>query len=109
MAIGFDTWLAEAALKANLNVHAYVPFREQGSKWPSKSRAKYNEILEAAKEVRYINEEYSSKAFLERDRAMIDAADHVYALLSPEVTSGGTFYTVNYAQEQGKPVTNFWR
>jgi len=109
MAIGFDTWLAEAALQANLSVHAYIPFRGQGEKWPSKSRRIYNEILEASAEVHYISEEYSPDAFLKRDRAMIDAADHVFALLNPAVESGGTFYTVNYAQGVGKPVTNFWR
>jgi hypothetical protein len=40
---------------------------------------------------------------------MVDDSDEVFALLSPEATAGGTFFTVKYAEKQNKPVTNFWR
>lgn len=108
MAIGWDTWLAEAALEVGIPVHAYVPFRDQGKKWPTFSQKRYKNILDKSDKVLYISEEYSNEAFLKRDRAMVDAATQVYALLNPEVTKGGTFYTVNYAKSNKVPVTNFW-
>ncbi len=109
MAIGFDTWIAQVALVMNIPVYAYVPFKGQGSQWPSDSRKEYERILAASAKVIYLSEEYSDAAFLKRDRAMVDDADHVYALLNPESTGGGTFYTVQYATKQGKPITHFWR
>jgi uncharacterized phage-like protein YoqJ len=107
-AIGFDTWIAQEALKVGLNIHAYVPFKGQGSKWPTSSRKIYEELLEKSSKVLYISEDYSNEAFLKRDRAMVDDADHIFSLLSPESTSGGTYYTVQYAKSKNKPITNFW-
>lgn len=109
MAIGWDTWIAQVALDMGIPVHAYVPFKGQGSKWPTSSRREYERIIEASAEVLYISESYSNEAFLKRDRAMVDAADEVYALLNPLTTSGGTFYTVKYTEGVGKPIKHFWR
>ena len=108
MAIGWDTWIAEIALECDLPVHAYVPFRGQGSKWPPSSQKRYRDILDKADHVLYVSEEYSHDAFLKRDRAMVDAATNVFSLLNPVVEKGGTFYTVNYAKSNKVPVTNFW-
>ena len=109
MAIGFDTWIAQVALSLDIPVHAYVPFKGQGSQWPTSSRKEYERILSLSEKVVYISDTYSNEAFLKRDRAMVDAADEVYALLNPESTSGGTFYTVKYAKDNNKPITHFWR
>ena len=106
VAIGWDTWLAEAALEVGVPVHAYAPFRDQGKKWPPSSQKRYRNILDKADKVLYISEEYSNEAFLKRDRAMVDAATQVYALLNPVVEKGGTFYTVNYAKRNKTPVTS---
>jgi uncharacterized phage-like protein YoqJ len=108
MAIGWDTWIAQVAIDMGLPVHAYVPFRDQGSQWPSDSLNEYKRILGASEKVIFISEEYSNEAFLKRDRAMVDNCDHVYSLLDPACTSGGTFYTVAYAKSKNIPVTNFW-
>ena len=108
-ALGWDTWLAKRALQLGVPLHMYVPFRGQGSNWPTKSRKTYETLLEKAAAVKYISEEYSKDVFLKRDRAMVDDCEKVYALLNPEKKKGGTFYTVKYAQKNNKPVTNFWR
>lgn len=108
VAIGWDTWIAEEALSLEIPVHAYVPFKGQHLKWTSDSREKYESILEASEKIIYVNEEYRPDAFFQRDREMVDNCEHVFALLNPEFNSGGTFYTVNYAKENKKPVTNFW-
>ena len=109
MAIGWDTWLAQVALELKIPVHAYVPFRGQGSKWPTSSKNEYDRIIELSEKVVYISDSYSNEAFLKRDRAMVDDAEMVYALLNPESTSGGTFYTVKYTEMQGMQVKHFWR
>ena len=107
-AIGLDTWIAELALHLEIPLHMYVPFKTQGSNWPAAARKRYDSILERATVIRYVSEDYSKGAFLKRDRAMVDAADHIFSLLNPLANSGGTYYTVEYAKEKNKPVTNFW-
>lgn len=109
MAIGWDTWLAEASLELNIAVSAYVPFKGQGSKWPEFAQKRYKGILEAASEVKYLSEKYTPQAFFIRDEAMIDDCDQVLALWNPEIQSGGTFHTVQYALQHNKPLINMWR
>ncbi len=108
MAIGWDTWLAEESLNLNIPVHAYIPFRGQGGKWPQKAKDRYQKILDKSQKVKYISESYNKMAFFKRDEAMVLESTLVYALLNPEVDSGGTFYTVKYAKSQNKRVINFW-
>lgn len=109
MAIGWDTWLAQTALELKLPLHAYVPFKGQGSKWPLKARKEYDRILSLAQKVLYIDEEYKPTSFHTRDRAMIDDSNLVLALWNPDVQMGGTFYTVNYAKDKGKRFINLWK
>jgi uncharacterized phage-like protein YoqJ len=107
-AIGFDTWLAEVALELNIHLRMYVPFKGQSSNWPEAARKKYRYLLDNAAIVYQVSEHYSKDAFLKRDRAMVDDCDEVFALLDPNKTSGGTYYTVKYAKQHNKIVTNLW-
>ena len=107
-AIGFDTWLAECALDLNLPLHLYIPFRDQGAKWPKSSQVKYKQIMSRATNVYFVHEEYCKSCFFDRDKAMVDNADMVFSLLNPKAQSGGTFYTVKYAESKNKPIKNFW-
>lgn len=108
MAIGWDTWLAQAAIDLEIPLHAYVPFVGQGKNWPTESRKEYDRIINLSHTVLYLSDSYSNEAFLKRDRAMVDNCDQVFSLLNPESQGGGTFYTVKYAESQNKPITNFW-
>ena len=109
MAIGFDTWLAQVALDMGLQLRCYVPFIGQGDNWPSNSKKEYNRILDLASSIEFISNSYSNEAFLKRDRRMIDDCNEVFALLNPESTSGGTYYTVQYALENKKKVHHLWQ
>lgn len=109
MALGWDIWLAEVALELNIEIHAYVPFREQAENWPSKSRKKYENVINQAKEIHYTSEEYYPKVFLDRDIELIEGSDTVLSLLNPEAKSGGTYYTVTEAKKRGIHVVNFWK
>lgn len=108
-AIGMDTWLAEETLNLGIPLHLYIPFKGQMANWPEVQQKRYNEILGAATEVKYISETYSKYAFLKRDQAMVDDCNMVMALLNPEAKSGGTYYTVNYAKTKSREIFNFWR
>lgn len=108
MAIGWDTWLAKAALYMGVPLHAYVPFPESGSRWPKKSQKIFNDILDAADEIRYISNEYSPEVFFVRDQAMIDNCDRVWALWNPDMKQGGTYATLQMAERQNREVFNFW-
>lgn len=109
VALGFDMWLAEAALKLGIPLHCYVPYSEQGKKWPEQSRKRLANILYAAEIVVHVSTSYTQDCFLKRDRLMVEDSDEILALWNPEVISGGTFYTVKYAQSKGKVVTNLWQ
>lgn len=108
-AIGMDTWLAEVTLDLGIPLHLYIPFEGQSKNWPYSSRKKYEEIMADAEAVKYISSTYSKEAFLKRDRAMVDDADAVLALLNPKADSGGTYYTVKYAEQKQKKIANFWK
>ncbi len=108
MAIGFDTWLAQEAIKLKIPLSCYVPFIGQGSNWPDESRLEYERILDNAYEVKFISEKYSKQAFLKRDEAMVDNCDKVMALYNPIVKTGGTYHTVTYAIKKHKEIINVW-
>lgn len=108
MAIGWDTWLAQCALELNVPVWAYVPFPEQGSTWPTKSKKEYQNIIDKSAIVLYTSDSYNKECFFTRDRKMMEDCDHVFSLLDPNIKSGGTYYTVQYAKKLKLPITNFW-
>lgn len=107
-AIGWDTWLAEAAIKLNIPLHTYVPFRGQESIWPYPTQKRYNAILKASEKVFYLHEQYSNQAFLDRNKSMVNDCDEIWALWNPDRQEGGTFHCINYSIKQDKPIFNFW-
>lgn len=86
-----------------LTVEAAIPYPEQYLRYDYASRKKYNYILEYCDRTTYISNEYSKDCYFRRNRYMVDNSDAVIALWNGE-ESGGTFYTINYAREQGKEV-----
>lgn len=108
-AVGWDTWLAQVALELDLELHLYLPFKDQGKEWPSDSRKEYERIKVEASKIIYTSENYHPQVFFDRDLDMITGADKVVSLLDPKVNSGGTFYTVGEAKKLGIDIVNFWK
>ena len=108
-AIGWDTWIAQVALDLDLELHLYLPFPDQGKKWPAESFLECERIKENADVVNYVSDKYHPKAFHQRDIEMITGSDKVVSLLNPEVKSGGTYFTVQKAKEMNIHVINFWK
>jgi uncharacterized phage-like protein YoqJ len=108
VAIGFDTWLAQSALDLKIPLWCYIPFPEQGSKWPGDSKKIYKELLDKCEKSVILSPNYSTECFFTRDKAMVNDADKIIALWNPDMQSGGTYYTVQYTLKKKKEVINLW-
>ncbi len=106
MAQGFDLTaldcLAALKQKYRLSLEACIPFEGQANKFPQDEKLKYRDLLELCDQKTVLYSEYRRGCFLIRDRYMVDRADLVLAYCTKE--TGGTAYTVGYAQKKGVPV-----
>ena len=108
-AIGFDLLAAERvlALRSRLPqvcLSLYLPCSGQDRYYRESDRERYRKLLSCADEKRLISENYTPSCMFERDRAMIDGADACLAYVTK--TTGGSYYTMRYAQKKGVPVYN---
>lgn len=51
-------------------------------------------------------EKYNKKNYTERDKKMVDAAD-ICLVVWDGIPAGGAYYTMKYAEEQGKEIRYF--
>lgn len=110
MALGADQICAAEILRRKLYVpelslHCYIPCQEQFARWSGSQTARYREILKHADEIICLQERYTPDCMHRRNRAMVDAADLVFAVWNG--SRGGTASTVAYAQRSKKPVFVF--
>lgn len=107
MAEGFDLLSAAAAMELDLPITAARPwtYHKVGKDW----HYFYDQVLDYADEIVVVTESDTYpgyKCMHERDKWMVDHADAVMAYMQPDKTSGGTYYTVQYAKKKGVPVAN---
>ena len=109
MARGWDTIVAEAAIRYSIPLVCAIPFPGQIDKWPSLDKEIWARIIRYSHKcgkVHTISPVYLSTVHQTRNQWMVDRADAVLALWSGKPS--GTANCVKYAQSQGKPVINFW-
>lgn len=110
-AAGWDLILAHAAIELQIPLYMMIPFEGQDRKWNSHYRRLYNEAREYAVRELIISDSYSNKAFLDRNKAMVDYVKSkqgfVLALWNGD-TRGGTAHCVKYAHKEGVEVVNLW-
>lgn len=105
MALGADTWWAQAALAAGLTLAAYIPSEGQPSKWRPADRERWRELRAAARrEVVVGGAQYDVRMLHARNDAMLRDADLVIAVWSPSKTTGGTASAVRKARALGLDV-----
>ncbi len=75
------------------------PPEEQSLKWTNEQREHYKKLLEQADKVRVLSPRYTKSCMLDRNRHMVDCSAYLICYLREQ--HGGTFYTVNYAEQQG--------
>ena len=107
MALGVDTWCAEAVLelrrrRRDIRLIAILPCREQDAKWSEPDRSRYNDILSRCDKVICISSEYTKDCMHRRNRALVDICDVLVAVYDGQ--SGGTRYTVDYAAKKGRRI-----
>ncbi len=106
MARGFDLAAAESLLmlkrEYNAELVACIPCERQSDGYSRADKARYDRIIENCSEVICLSEDYYVGCMHVRDRFMVDNSDAVICYLRKK--SGGTYYTVRYAEKAGKKI-----
>ena len=111
-AIGFDTYAAEAVLRAkerheSIELHIYAPCNNQSAKWNIIQKNKYNEILEKADYVDMVDRPYYDGCMKERNYKMVDNSRYCICYFHEnESRPSGTGQTFRYAKRQGLEIIN---
>ncbi len=105
-ALGFDILAAETVMRLKkdyphikLVMVLPCPPEQQSLKWNDEQKKRYYSILERADKVRILSPQYTNSCMLERNRHMVAHSGFLICYLRQN--SGGTFYTVNYAERCG--------
>lgn len=106
-AMGADTDFAEVVLEvkseinSNIVLELAVPFDGHTSNFTMSDIARFKRTLELADKVTYTSSKYATGVYHVRNRYMVDKSSTVIAFWTGK-RSGGTFYTMNYAQKHDK-------
>lgn len=108
-ALGFDTLAAEVVLEKKcvypqIKLILVLPCIEQTKEWSSIDIDKYNYILSQADKVVYTSQKYYRGCMHKRNRHLVDNSSHCVCYL--ENYTGGTAYTVGYADKNGLKIYN---
>lgn len=109
MAYGFDLMagalILEMKEKFDLKLIAAVPFRGQEKAYNQENIKEYQRILSHCNDVIVCHEKFRRGIYHQRNRLMVDNSNLVIAYSNG---TGGTHYTVNYAQKKGVTVINLY-
>ena len=108
-ALGFDTLAAQAVLEAKkehsqVRLILVLPCHSQADRWSDQDKAVYEEIKGEADKVVYISQEYTRDCMFRRNRPLVDGSSVCICYLTEQ--TGGTAYTVDYAQKCGLKIIN---
>lgn len=108
-ALGFDTLAAQIVLEfrkqyPDIKLILVLPCETQTRGWKSKDIQIYEEIKGQADKVVYTSKEYTRGCMHKRNRHLVDNSSFCICYLTE--STGGTAYTVDYANKKGLPVVN---
>ena len=108
-ALGFDTMAAQTVLNlknrfSHIRLILILPCRDQTRGWSQNNKKIYGQIRDQADEVVYTSEHYYTGCLHKRNRYLADNSGVCVCYLTKD--SGGTAYTVNYAQQKGMRIIN---
>ena len=104
-AIGYDTEVAKLLFRLRatdypqIKVILVYPFEGFTSRWSDEQRAEYARLLPQYDKAVCVAQRASREAYLTRDRHLVDGAAYCIAYCTRD--SGGTAYTLRYAQQEG--------
>ena len=107
MAIGVDMYAAEIVLGLKssydgITLECAIPCESQAEKWSEPLRDRYFDIVARCDKETLLQQRYTPDCMHKRNRYMVDQADNIIAVWNSKPS--GTGKTVQYAQQQGKPV-----
>lgn len=109
VARGMDIVFGEQVLLAKQQGHpgiklvGVIPFEEQAATWSEAWRSRYFSLMSKSDDEVLISAHYTKDCYHRRNRYMVDNADVLIAVYNGS-DSGGTAYTVRYANQKGKMV-----
>ena len=111
-ALGFDTLAAQTVLelkKENPNIELYLalPYPDKAKSLSEAEVAEYERIKSAADSVVYVSDHYFRGCMQKRNRYLVDQSSLCICYLTSQ--TGGTAYTVKYAEKSGIKALNIKR
>ena len=108
-AVGFDTMAAQIILELKeeypkIKLKLALPCKSQTDGWDKNDVDEYDRIKKLADEVIYTSEENKKGCMHKRNRYLVDNSSLCICYITRK--SGGTAYTVKYAQNNGMTVVN---
>ena len=113
---GFDFIAADAViekkrLNPNIKLIFVLPCKDQDRSWRPEQKAYYSYLKNQADKIVYCSEFYAKACMHKRNRHLVDNSKYCISFL--EKHQGGTFYTFQYAVQQGLEIYNLadknWR
>lgn len=110
-ALGTDSYAARYAMTRGIPFSLILPFRPSimTAKWLQYDRDLLDMQIDTAIDVQIIHDEesYDVRAYQERNIAMVNRAEVVFAVWTGK-PFGGTFNCIQYAKEVNKQIWNLW-
>lgn len=108
-ALGFDTMAAQVVLEhkkqyPHIRLILVLPCVDQTSGWKQSDIDEYERIKSLADKVVYTSREYTNGCMSKRNRHLVDHSSLCICYLTRQ--TGGTAYTVRYAENSGVFVEN---
>ena len=108
-ALGFDTLAAQTVLELKadfpqIKLILVLPCLSQADNWGIVDKRIYEQIMEKADKIVYTSCEYTKGCMHKRNRHLVDNSSVCVCYLTEN--TGGTAYTVNYAESKGLLVIN---
>ena len=108
-ALGFDTLAAQTVLDLksdypHIKLILVLPCITQADSWSVDDKAIYEKVKAAADKVVYTSHEYTRGCMHKRNRHLVDNSSACICYLTEK--TGGTAYTVDYAQSKSLLVIN---
>lgn len=103
-AVGFDTIASETILSLKskypkIKLILVLPCPEQADKWSTEAKIRYEQIKKSADKIVYTSEHYTPSCMYQRNRHLVDGSSVCISYCTRN--TGGTAYTVRYAQKRG--------
>ncbi len=106
MAEGFDLCALKILVSFKktypIKIEACVPYKGQENYFSAQMKTLYRELILQCDETTVFFDRYTDGSFLIRNRYMVDKADIVFSYCTRN--TGGTAYTLRYAESKGKKV-----